>query len=75
LFESPILGFLTVLGIDEVKGTLKEAYHYSPTLSGFTKISQSLVIRYVVDGVEFGVVADWVDLLGELRDRFMIHST
>jgi hypothetical protein len=75
LFESPILGFLAVLGIDEVKGTFREAYHYTPTLSGFIKISQLLVIQYAVDGVEVRVVADPADLLDELRDRFMIHGT
>lgn len=75
LFESSILGFLAVLGIDEVKGILKEAYHYTPMLSGFIKISQLLVIQYAINGAEAGLVAHPADLLDELRDRFMIHGT
>jgi hypothetical protein len=75
LFESSILGFLAVLSIDEVKGVLREAYHYTPFLSGFIKISQLLVIQYAVDGAEAGAVPDPADLLDELRDRFMIHGT
>jgi hypothetical protein len=75
LFESSILGFLAVLGIDEVKGVLREAYHYTPFISSFIKISQLLVIQYAVDGAEAGAVPDPADLLDELRDRFMIHGT
>lgn len=75
LFESSILGFLAMLGIDEPKGILKDAYQYTPMLSGFIKISQLLVIQYAIDGAEAGVVSDPADLLDELRDRFMIHGT
>jgi hypothetical protein len=38
LFESAIIGFLVVITIDPIKGILKEAYYFTPTLSGFIKI-------------------------------------
>jgi hypothetical protein len=75
IFESSILGFLAVLGIDEVKGILREAYHYTPMLSGFIKISQLLVIQLAVHDAEAGFVAHPADLLDGFRERFMIHGT
>jgi hypothetical protein len=44
LFESVVIGFLAVLGIDVEKGILKELYHFTPALSGFIKVAQMLVI-------------------------------
>lgn len=75
LFESTIVGFLAVLGIDEAKGVLRDAYHYTPILSGFIKISQLLVVQYAVESAAGGHVAQPADLLDELRDRFMLHGT
>lgn len=75
IFESSILGFLAVLGIDEVKGILREAYHYTPMLSGFIKISQLFVIQLAVHNAEAEIIAHPADLLDEFRERFMIHGT
>jgi hypothetical protein len=44
LFESAIIRSLAAITIDPIKGILKEAYHFTPTLSGFIKIVQMLVI-------------------------------
>ena len=38
LYKSAVVGFLVVLRIDAAKDTLREAYGYSPILSGFIKI-------------------------------------
>lgn len=64
-----------MLGIDEAKGVLREAYHYTPMLSGFIKISQLLVIQYAVNATGIGVASDPADLFDELRYRFMILGT
>ena len=45
LFESVVVGFLAVLGIDPHKDVFKEAYHYTPALSGLTKTSQLVVLQ------------------------------
>lgn len=50
LFESTIIAFFAVLAIDAGKGILKEAYHFTPNLSGFIKIAQMLVIQKAVIG-------------------------
>ncbi|KAF2158374.1 hypothetical protein M409DRAFT_31110 [Zasmidium cellare ATCC 36951] len=44
LYESATVGFLAVLGIDVARNNLREAYCFSPRLSGFIKISQLLTI-------------------------------
>jgi len=75
LFESTVVGFLAVLGIDEKNGLLREPYHYTPSLSGFIKISQLLVVQYAVDAAVNGEVTHPADLLDDLRDRFMVHGT
>lgn len=75
LFESTIIGSLAVLGIDEVKGVLRDAYHYTPILSGFIKISQLLVVQYAVESAADGDMAHPADVLDDLRDRFMLHGT
>ena len=43
-FESAIIEFLVAIAIDPIKGILKEAYYFTPTLSSFIKIAQMLVI-------------------------------
>jgi hypothetical protein len=44
LFESAVVRSLVAIAIDPVKGILKEAYHFTPTLSSFIKIAQMLAI-------------------------------
>jgi hypothetical protein len=75
LFESVVVGFFAVLGIDVGKGILKEAYYYTPYLSGFIKIAQMLAIQKAVVAAREGIVTQPADLLNEMRVRFMIHGT
>jgi hypothetical protein len=74
LFESAAVGFLAALAIDPTKGILMEAYHFTPNLSGFIKISQMLVIQKAVIGAMEGEVAEPADLLDEIRARFLVNS-
>ena len=75
LFESVIVGFFAVLGIDAGKGILKEAYHYTPSLSGFIKIAQMLVIEKAVATARDSDISQPADLLDEMRTRFLTHGT
>jgi hypothetical protein len=75
LFESAVVGFLAVLGIDLGKGNLKEAQNYTPSLSGFIKIAQMLVIEKAIRAADAGDAAQPADLLDDMRERFMIHGT
>jgi len=71
MFQSPIVGFLAVLGIDEANGTLYEAPNYTPKLSAFIKIAQLLVLQKAVMMAEDGLAQDPLDPLDEIRERFM----
>ena len=75
LFESAIVGFFAVAGVNSAKETLKEAYHFTPTLSGFIKIAQMLVIQKAVSAVQAGVAEHPADLLDEMRARFLLYGT
>ena len=74
LFESAIVGFLAAIAIDPVKGILKEAYHFTPTLSGFIKIAQMLVIQKAVVSARDVESVQPADLLDEMRERFLING-
>lgn len=75
LFESTIVGFLAVLGIDVKRKILQDACTYTPSLSGLIKIGQVLVIQRSVLAAEEGEVDRPADLLDEMRERFMIHGS
>ncbi|OZJ04124.1 hypothetical protein BZG36_02823 [Bifiguratus adelaidae] len=53
----------------------RDAYTYTPTLSGFVKIGQMLVIQRAVVAVDEGEVDQPSDILNEMRERFMIHGS
>jgi hypothetical protein len=74
LFESVIVGYLAVLGIDDARGTLREACQYTP-LSGLIKIAQMLVIRKAVRASERQVDTHPADFLDDLRERFLLYGT
>lgn len=75
-FESVVLSFLAVLGIDEKPGCVfRGPLSYSPVLSKFIKIAQMLVIQRAVLAAEEGAVEYPSDMLDEMRERFMVRGT
>jgi hypothetical protein len=75
LFESAIVGFLAVIGINFEKETLMNAYTYTPCLSAFVKVSQMLVVQSAVLAVEDGLCENPADRLNEMRERFLIYGS
>lgn len=76
VFESAVVVFLAVLGIDEKNtGAFCNAAAYSPVLSKFIKISQMLVIQRAVIAAEDGDVEYPADMLDDLRRRFLIQGS
>lgn len=71
LFESAVLGYLAVMGIDNHSSRFHEAYSYTPLLSGFIKISQMLVLESAFRACKTKRSTDPLDLLEEMRERFM----
>jgi hypothetical protein len=71
IFESVVLAFLAVSGIDTAKSIFFEAPNHTSKLSGFIKIAQMLVLEKAVREVESGMVENALDPLDEMRERFM----
>ena len=74
LFESVVVGFLAVEGIDAGKSVLRDACQYSPKLSAFIKIAQMLVIQKAVVVADAGQVEHPAHYLDEMRERFMLNG-
>jgi hypothetical protein len=76
VFESPVVVFLAVLGIDEKNaGTFCNAVAYSPVLTKFIKISQMLVIQRAVAAAKDGDVGYPADMLDDLRKHFLVQGS
>jgi hypothetical protein len=71
LFQSAILGYFAVMGIDNHSFRFHEAHNYTPLLSGFIKISQMLVLERAFRTFKTKQSVDPMDLLAEMRERFM----
>jgi hypothetical protein len=75
LFESALVGFLAILGVDAEKETFRDAYTYTPSLSGLVKMAQMLVVQEAVIQVDEDQVEHPADALDEMRERFLVHGT
>jgi hypothetical protein len=75
-FESVVLSFLAVIGIDESPdGVFRGPLSYSPDLSKFVKMAQMLVVQRSVVAAEEGEVEHPSYMLDEMRDRFMVRGS
>jgi hypothetical protein len=75
-FESVVLSFLAVLGINgKPGGIFTSPMSYSPDLSKFMKIAQMLVVQRAVSAADAGEVEHPSDLLDEMRERFMMRGS
>jgi hypothetical protein len=75
-FESVVLSFLAVLGIDESPGgVFRGPLSYSPDLSKFIKMAQMLVVQGSVMAAEEGEVEHPSDMLDEMREQFMVRGS
>jgi hypothetical protein len=75
IFESAVVGFLAVLGIDEANGVFHEAQNFTPKLSGFIKITQLLVLQSAVYAAEDGLANNPLDALDKMHETFMMLDT
>jgi hypothetical protein len=75
-FESVVLSFLAVLGIDESpSGVFCTPLTYSPNLSKFIKIAQILDLQRSVVAAEEGEINHPSDMLDEMRERFLVQGS
>jgi hypothetical protein len=69
------VGFLAALAVDPEKRILWDALSFTLYLSAFVKISQMLVIQMSVMMAEEGQIEHLLDVLDEMRERFMIYGS
>jgi hypothetical protein len=75
-FESVVLCFLAVLGVDKSPGgVFCGPLSYSPDLSKFIKMAQMLVVQRSVVAAEEGEVEHPSDMLDEIRERFIVRGS
>jgi hypothetical protein len=75
-FESVVLSFLAVLGINESPNCVfRGPVSYSPDLSKFIKMAQMLVVQRSVLAAEEGQVDHPSDMLDEMRERFIVRGS
>ncbi|EED11948.1 hypothetical protein TSTA_000260 [Talaromyces stipitatus ATCC 10500] len=76
LYESGLVGFLAVLGINSKKQTFQDADTYTPLLSGLIKIAQMMVVQEAVTQAEEEDKVEYsADALNQMRERFLIQNT
>lgn len=75
IYDSLIVGFLAVLGIDVGSGGFHEPVAYTPKLSAVAKIAQILVLQKAVRAAELGIVDFPADMIDEMQDRFMVYGS
>lgn len=71
LFESVVVGFLAVEGIDVKRRIFKPPANFTPLLSGLIKIGQMLVMQRAVVGVEDGEITHSSDMLDDMHGRLL----
>ncbi|EAW15379.1 uncharacterized protein NFIA_047040 [Aspergillus fischeri NRRL 181] len=74
LFESTLVAFLAVLGVDPARQTFQEPCAYASYLSGLVKIAQMLVALQAVHLTKTGEVSHPADALDEMRERFLLYG-
>jgi hypothetical protein len=75
LFDSVVIGFMAVLGINKEKRVFYDACSYTSNLSALIKIAQLLVVQQAVISAMEGTVPHPGTALDEMRERFMTYNT
>ncbi|KAJ9634359.1 hypothetical protein H2199_009017 [Coniosporium tulheliwenetii] len=75
IYDSVIVGFFAVLGINVSTGGFHEAAGHTSHLSAFIKMAQMLVMQRAVRASDLGEVDFPAELLDEMQDRFMVYGS
>ena len=75
IYDSVVLSFLAVLGIDKQGSCFLDATRYTSHLSAFVKIAQLLVVQCAVLAADCGETEFPAEALEEMQDRFMVYES
>ena len=74
-FDSAIISFIAVVGLDSKKKTFKEVEACTQDLSALLKIAQLVVLRQSIYVVEENKADYFVEPLEAMKARFMIYNS
>ncbi|KAE9381022.1 hypothetical protein N431DRAFT_449748 [Stipitochalara longipes BDJ] len=72
IYDSIVLRFIAVLGINEVRDGFHDAYNFTLKLSAFVKMAQLLVVQRAVVAAECEETQFPSEALDEMQDCFMV---
>ncbi|KFZ23250.1 hypothetical protein V502_02271, partial [Pseudogymnoascus sp. VKM F-4520 (FW-2644)] len=75
IYDSVIVGFLAIQGIDVKKNGFYEAACYTTHLSALVKMAQLLVLRQAIALTSAGECEHPAQALDEMQERFMVYHT
>jgi hypothetical protein len=75
IFDSAVVGFLAVLGIDSSRKGFQEATTYTPRPSALIKIAQLLVLQRGVVAAEHGETEHPAEMIEDMQCRFMVYGS
>ncbi|KAL5344753.1 hypothetical protein ACLOAV_010150 [Pseudogymnoascus australis] len=75
IFDSVVVGFLAVLGINSTRDGFQEATTYTPHLSALIKIAQMLILQRAVAAVDDGETEYPSQMIDDMQDRFMAYGS
>ncbi|KAL5352019.1 hypothetical protein ACLOAV_001962 [Pseudogymnoascus australis] len=75
IFDSVVVGFLAVLGINSTRDGFQEATTYTPHLSALIKIAQMLILEQAVAAVDDGKTEYPSQMIDDMQDRFMAYRS
>ena len=75
IYNSVVLSFLAVLGIDEQGSCFLNATHYTSYLSAFVKIAQLLIVQCAILAADCRETEFPAEALEEMQDRFIVYES
>lgn len=75
IYDSVVVGFLAVQGINVQKNCFYNATCYTTHLSALVKMAQLLVLRQAIAAKEAGECEHPAQALEEMQERFMVYNT
>ena len=75
VYDSLVVGFLAILGIDVKTSGFRDPVSYTPDLSAFVKLAQILVLQKGIRSANTRLIDFPADLIDEMQDRFMVYGS
>ena len=75
IYDSAIVGFIAVLGVDKEQEGFQDAPTFTPHLSAIVKIAQLLVLQQAVVAAEAGETEYPAEMIDVMHNRFMVYGS